>query len=159
MHGRINQFVHLGRGRELRMLLQVSHHLLVLLLREFSPGVSLAKDFTSVPVPVPVSASSPSSPSPRPEDQPDDGEDEDDNEEEAEGEEEPPAIVGIAVVGRCDRTGSAQECKRHNERDDRNKQNGDQEPDEPVPPARVPVVVGVLRLLLTSCRRVRRWPF
>ncbi len=80
------------------MLLQVSHHLVVLLFRYFASGIPLAEYLMGVAIVIPVAASPSPAPAPGPEDEPTHCEDDEEYEEEAEWEEEP-AEARIAVVG------------------------------------------------------------
>lgn len=99
------------------MLLQVSHHLVVLLLRDFAFGVPLAEYLTGVTIVIPVAASPSPSPAPGPEDESTHCEDDEEYEEEAEWEEEP-AVERIAVVGRYWRIWVAVCRQSHDERYD-----------------------------------------
>jgi hypothetical protein len=128
------------------MLLQVSHHLVVLLLRDFAFGVPLAEYLTGVTIVIPVATSPSSSPAPGPEDESTHCEDDEEYEEEAEWEEEP-AIERIAVVGRCWRIWVAVSCQSHDERYDSDEDDARDNPAEYAVPTKVHFAVISLRLI------------
>ena len=128
------------------MLLQVSHHLFVLLLRNFASGVPLAEYFTGVPIVIPVASSPSPAPTPGPEDESAHNEDDEEDEEEAEREEEP-AKERIAVVGRRWRIWVAVSCQRHDECYDCDEHNARDNPAEYAVPSNLHVVVISLRLI------------
>ena len=128
------------------MLLQVSHHLVVLLFRNFAFGIPLAEYLTGVTVVIPVSTSPSSSPAPGPEDESTHCEDNEEYEEEAEWEEEP-AVERISVVGRCWRIWVAVSCQSDDERYDCDEDDARDDPAEYAVPAKVRVAVISLRLI------------
>jgi hypothetical protein len=128
------------------MLLQVSHHLVVLLLRDFASGVSLAEYLTGVPIVIPVATSPSPSPAPGPEDESTHCEDDEEYEEEAEWEEEP-AKVRIAVVGRRWRVWVTVSCQSYDERYDCDEDNARDNPAEYAVSTKVHVAVISLRLI------------
>jgi len=128
------------------MLLQVSHHLVVLLLRDFAFGVPLAEYLTGIPIVIPVATSPSPSPAPWPEDESTHCEDDEEYEEEAEWEEEP-AKERIAVVGRCWRVWVAVSCQSNHECYECNEDNARDNPAEYAVPTKVHVAVVSLRLI------------
>ena len=128
------------------MLLQVPHHLVELLLRDFAFGVSLAEYLTGVPIVIPVATSPSSPPAPGPEDESTHSENDEEYEEEAEWEEEP-AKERIAVVGRCWRIWVAVSCQSHDERYDCDEDDARDDPAEYAVPTKVHVAVISLRLI------------
>ena len=128
------------------MLLQVSHHLVVLLLRDFALGVPLAEYLSCVPVVIPVAPSPSPAPAPGPEDESTHCEDNEEYEEEAEWEEEP-AKERIAVVGRCWGVWVAVSCQSHDERYDCDEDNARDDPAEYAVPTKMHVAVISLRLI------------
>ena len=128
------------------MLLQVSHHLVVLLLRDFAPGVSLAEYLTGVAVVIPVPTSPSPSPAPGPEDESTHYEDDEEYEEEAEWEEKP-AKERIAVVGRCWRIWVTVSGQSHDESYDCDKDDTRDDPAEYAVPTKVRVAVISLRFI------------
>ncbi len=128
------------------MLLQVSHHLVVLLLRDFAFCVPLPEYLSGVPVVIPVATSPSPAPAPGPEDESTHCEDDEEYEEEAEWEEEP-ARVWIAVVGRRWVVWVAVSCQSHDERYDCDEDNARDEPAEYAVPTKVHIAVISLRLI------------